>query len=99
MIEPRGDYVLIQRIDQPYTGTILIPDTAKEKSIKGKVLAIGPKATELRAGDVVLFNSKWNDLAGSHYEDDTPAHFDKNLHLVQESDVFLRINAKRQPRT
>jgi chaperonin GroES len=40
---PLRDRVLIQRLDQEETtrGGIIIPDTAKEKPIEGKVVAVG----------------------------------------------------------
>lgn len=103
MIEPRNDMVLIERIEDKRMGRILFPDIAKEKSIKGKILAVGPgkmieginggmvrRPPEVKVGDIVLFNSKWSDFSGSHYADDQ-IH-DKNLHLVMEGDIFARIN-------
>jgi len=104
LIEPRNDYVLIQRIDEPLKGRIIAPDVAQEKGIKGRVLKVGPgkwieginggmvrRKPEVAIGDIVLFNSKWSDLAGSHYQEDTPAHFENNIHLVQENDIFCKV--------
>lgn len=102
-----NDYVLIQRIEEKPKGVIVAPDVAKEKGIKGKVLAVGPgkwvegingdclvrRKPEVKPGDVVYFNSKWNDFAGDHYttssyvEARTNAERDK-IHLVQEADIF-----------
>lgn len=42
IIQPRNDYVLVQRLEEPQKGRIIVPDVAKEKGIKGKVLATGP---------------------------------------------------------
>lgn len=98
MIQPLGDHVLIERIDDaPQRGGIVLPDIAKEKSMKGKVIAVGPgkrvegvrQPLSVKVGDLVYFNSKWSDLAGSHYADDTPVHFDRNLHLCMEGDILL----------
>src|SRR5262245_18584142 len=38
-------------------------------------------------GQRILFNSKWNDFAGDHY-DDLPVGSDKSLHIVQEAVIF-----------
>ena len=103
-IEPRNEYVLIERLakDEP-SGAIVIPEVAKEKSIRGRVLAVGPgkwieginggsvrKTPEVKVGDIVLFNSKWSEFAGSHYSDDQL--MDRKLHLVMENDIFCRVN-------
>lgn len=92
MILPRNDYVLIQRFDAPLTSSIVIPDIAKQKSLTGYVVSTGPKVEEVKSGDTVIFNSKWNDLATTHYHDQSPAHFDQSLHLVQEQDIYARID-------
>ncbi len=103
MIEPRNDLVLIERIEEPQRGALVVPDIAKSKSIKGKVLAVGPgkwvegengeqvrQRCEVLIGDIVYFNSKWSDLAGSHYAEDQ-LHI-RGMHLVMEADIFARVN-------
>jgi len=65
-IKPLNDRVLVKRMEevQVTKGGILIPDTAKEKPIEGKVIAVGPgkmsdagsrMALQLKEGDRVLF--------------------------------------------
>ena len=43
-VKPLNDRVLVKRIEevQITKGGIVIPDTAKEKPIEGKVIAVGP---------------------------------------------------------
>ncbi|MHC4137936.1 MAG: co-chaperone GroES [Planctomycetota bacterium] len=65
--KPLGDRVLVEPIEedeQKSTGGIIIPDSAKEKPIKGKVAAVGPGGRrddgeripmELKKGDRVLY--------------------------------------------
>ena len=66
---PLHDRVVVRRIDgqEKTAGGIIIPDTAKEKPMEGKIIAVGPggrdengKLTPLdvKAGDRVLFG-KW----------------------------------------
>lgn len=103
MIQPRNDMVLIERLEKPQSSTIFIPDIAKEKSLIGKVLAVGPgkmieginggtvrRPVEVKPGDTVIFNSKWSEFSGSHYSDDQ-IH-SRNLHLIMEADIFLKVN-------
>ena len=65
-IRPLGDRVLIQRLeeDQRSRGGIIIPDTAKEKPMRGEIVAVGPgervkggnrKPMSVSEGDVVIY--------------------------------------------
>jgi chaperonin GroES len=68
--KPLHDRVLVERIEseEKTAGGIIIPDTAKEKPIEGKVVAVGPglkgddgKHTplELKVGQKIVFG-KWS---------------------------------------
>ncbi|RIH89598.1 MULTISPECIES: co-chaperone GroES [Calidithermus] len=65
-LKPLGDRVVVQRIEEQATtkGGILLPDTAKEKPQKGKVIAVGSGRVldngtkvplEVKEGDTVVF--------------------------------------------
>ncbi|MBN2446747.1 MAG: co-chaperone GroES [Phycisphaerae bacterium] len=67
-IRPLGDKVLIKRMDaeEVTAGGIVLPDSAKEKPKRGKVLSVGDgklldsgkrQALQVKAGDEVLFTS------------------------------------------
>lgn len=66
-IRPLNDRILITRVEegQKTAGGIIIPDTAREKSLEGRVIAVGPGrimddgrriVPEVRPGDRVLFS-------------------------------------------
>ena len=66
-IRPLNDRVLVVREDeeQKSSGGIIIPDTAKEKPQRGKIVAVGPGkmgddgkriSIEVKKGDRVLFS-------------------------------------------
>jgi chaperonin GroES len=68
-IRPLGDRILVKRLDedkeQRSTGGIIIPDTAKEKPMEGKVVAAGPgrrtddgkiQKLDVKVGDRVLMS-------------------------------------------
>ena len=76
-LKPLGDRLIVQAIEEEETTAsgLLLPDTAKEKPQKGKVLAVGAGRLnddgkrlplDLKVGDVVLFGKysgsdvKWN---------------------------------------
>jgi chaperonin GroES len=65
-VRPLHDRVLIKRLEEEKAakGGIIIPDTAREKPMEGKVVAVGPgKMTDdgkrapldVKAGDRILF--------------------------------------------
>ena len=65
-IRPLHDRIIVERVEEETTtaGGIIIPDTAKEKPQKGKIVAVGKgKTTEdgksvaldVKVGDEVLF--------------------------------------------
>ena len=66
-VKPLNDRVLVVRVEeeQKTKGGIIIPDTAKEKPMEGKVVAVGSGkcdengkrvALDIQAGDRVLFS-------------------------------------------
>ena len=65
-VRPLHDRIIIERIDEgeQKIGGIIIPDSAKEKPMQGKVIAVGKGRIEkdgkvspldVKAGDTVLF--------------------------------------------
>jgi len=65
-VKPLNDRVLVKRLEevQVTKGGIVIPDTAKEKPIEGKIVAVGPgkmsdagkrMTLQVKEGDKVLF--------------------------------------------
>jgi chaperonin GroES len=66
-VKPLNDRVLVKRTEelQVTKGGIYIPDSAKEKPIEGKIVAVGPgkmsdsgtrMTLQVKIGDRVLFN-------------------------------------------
>ena len=66
---PLHDRVVVERIDEEEktAGGIIIPDTAKEKPMQGKIVAVGPgkrndsgelSPLDVKSGDTVIFD-KW----------------------------------------
>ena len=87
---PLHDRVLIQPVEQDTKtkGGIIIPDTAKEKPVEGKVVAVGPGARDeagklrpldVKVGDRVLYG-KWS---GTEVKVDG-----EDLLIVKESDIM-----------
>lgn len=67
-LKPLGDKIVVKRLDaeSKTAGGIVLPDTAKEKPQRGKVVAVGVGRTSesgkivapsVKAGDEILFTS------------------------------------------
>lgn len=91
-VRPLGDRIMIRRAEsqEKTAGGILLPDAAKNKPQRGKVLAVGPgrllkdgtrRPLQVKEGDTVLFTS-W---AGDEYREG--AKPDAIL-LMREEDVL-----------
>ncbi len=89
-IRPLNDRVLVLREDeeQKSAGGIIIPDTAKEKPQRGKVVAVGAGKMdkdgkriplEVKAGDRILFGK----YAGSEIKIDNVEHV-----FMREDDIL-----------
>jgi chaperonin GroES len=89
-IRPLHDRVLVQRVKEEATtkGGIIIPDTAKEKPIEGKVIAVGNgkiledgsvRALEVKKGDRILFGK----YAGTEVKIEGEEHL-----ILREDDIL-----------
>jgi chaperonin GroES len=92
--QPLGDRVVVEREEAKATtaGGIVLPDTAKDKPQKGKVLAVGEgritkdgkrRELQVKVGDQVLFTS----YAGDEFKIDG----DKKVLLMREDDILAVI--------
>ena len=89
-LRPLGDHIVVKPLEEMETkkGGIIIPDTAKEKPMKGEVTAVGSgkimengtkKTMELKVGDKVLFSK----YGGTEIKID-----DVELLIMTEDDVL-----------
>jgi chaperonin GroES len=94
-IRPLHDRIIVKRVDEEEKtkGGIIIPDSAKEKPMEGKVIAVGNgKKTDdgkvikmdVKAGDRVLFSK----YAGNEVK------IDGDEHLIMREDDILGIIEK-----
>ena len=92
-IQPLADKVLVQRLEaeNKTAGGIVLPDAAKEKPQRGKIISVGKGKTlddgtlqkmQLKKGDEVLFTS----YAGTEVKIDG-----KEYLIMSESDVMAII--------
>lgn len=91
-LRPLHDRVIVKRLEEEEKteGGIIIPDTAKEKPMQGKVIAVGngkvlqdgkKMPLEVKEGDRVLFSK----YAG------TEVNLDNEEHLIMREDDIVAI--------
>lgn len=85
-IQPLDERVLVEPLDvEEKVGSIIIPDTAKEKPIMGKVIAVGTDEEIqklLNVGDRVIF--------GKYAGDEIKIEGKKHL-IIQRSDILAKV--------
>lgn len=87
-IKPLADRVVVEAAaaEEKTAGGIIIPDTAKEKPQRGKVVAAGPgkkdEPTSVKVGDTILYGK----YAGTEIQVDG-----KDYLIMRESDIFAII--------
>ena len=91
-IRPLQDRIIVKRVqeEEKTKGGIIIPDSAKEKPIEGKVIAVGNgkvqedgkvRPLDVKAGDRILFSK----YAG------TEIKIDGDEHLIMREDDILGV--------
>ena len=87
---PLQDRVIVKRVaeEEKTKGGIIIPDTAKEKPVEGKVIAVGNgkvledgkvRPLDVKAGDRILFTK----YAGTEIKLDGEEHL-----IIREEDIL-----------
>jgi chaperonin GroES len=91
-IRPLHDRILVQRVkeEEKTKGGIIIPDTAKEKPIEAKVVAVGTGRI-LDSGEVRPLAVKTGDLVLFGKYGGTEVKIDGEDHLILREDDILGI--------
>ena len=95
-IRPLHDRVIVKRLDEDRTspGGIVIPDTAAEKPVQGKIVAVGKgkiledgnvRPLDVKVGDKILFGK----YSGTEVKLDG-----EDLVVMREEDVMAVIEGK-----
>jgi chaperonin GroES len=95
-LKPLGDRLIVQAVEEEDTtaGGILLPDTAKEKPQKGKVLAVGDgKISEDTGKRIPLEVSEGDEVLYSKYGGTEIKVDDEDLLVLRESDVLAKVEA------
>jgi chaperonin GroES len=94
-LKPLGDRLIVRRFEaeEKTTGGIILPDNAKSKPQKGKVLSIGPgklqkdgsrRTLQVKEGDTIIFTN-W---AGDEFKE----RGGDSILVMREEDVLAVLN-------
>ena len=95
-LKPLGDRVVVKPLeDEDKTpGGIILPDTAKEKPMKGKIMEVGPGGVndkgervkmEVKKGDVVIYGK----YSGTEFKMNNEDYL-----ILRESDILAIVENK-----
>ncbi|MEA2370567.1 MAG: chaperonin GroES [Solirubrobacteraceae bacterium] len=94
-LKPLGDRLIVRAIDEEETTAsgLVLPDTAKEKPTKGKVLAVGSGKLDDSGKRVPLDVSEGDVVFYSKYGGTEIPYQGEDLLVLRESDVLARVEA------
>lgn len=85
-VQPLDERVLVEPVEEEEkVGSIIIPDTAKEKPSMGKIIAVGTDEEVqklLKVGDKVIFGK----YAGEEIKIEGKKHL-----IIQKSDILAKV--------
>ena len=98
-LQPLGDRLIVEALEEEETtdSGIVLPDTAKEKPQRGRILAVGPGsrnedgeyvAMDLAEGDEVIYSK----YGGTEIKLGTDEYL-----ILRESDVLAKVVGTREP--
>ena len=100
-LQPLADRLIVQAIEEEESteSGIVLPDTAKEKPQRGRVLAVGPGARD-KDGDYILMDlEEGNEIVFSKYGGTEIRIGTDDVLILRESDVLAKVAARASKRS
>ena len=92
-LQPLGDRLIVEVLEEEETtiGGIVLPDTAREKPQRGKVLAVGPGSRNDKGELVPLDVAEGDEIVFSKYGGTEIKVGVEDLLILRESDVLAKV--------
>src|SRR6516165_7728036 len=91
-IRPLDDRVVVEPLDAPEkTAGILLPDTAKEKPQRGRVLAVGPGKLTDKGERAALAVEKGDEVIYGRYSGNDIEVEGREIKIMRESDILAKV--------
>ena len=98
-LQPLGDRLIVEVLEEEETTVsgIVLPDTAKEKPQRGRVLAVGPGARD-EDGEYIKMDVEVDDeiIFSKYGGTEIKVETDEVL-ILRESDVLAKVIGTREP--
>jgi chaperonin GroES len=98
-LKPLGDRLIVEVLDEEdvTSSGIVLPDTAKEKPQRGRVLAVGPGSRDDKGKFVPMDVAEGDEIVFSKYGGtEIKVGVDEYL-ILRESDVLAKVVGDREP--
>jgi len=98
-LQPLGDRLIVEVLEEEETTVsgIVLPDTAKEKPQRGKVLAVGPGSRNDKGDLVPLDLAEGDEVIFSKYGGTEVKVGTDDVLILRESDVLAKVVGTREP--
>src|SRR5881227_3261168 len=98
-LKPLGDRLIVEVLEEEETTTsgIVLPDTAKEKPQRGKVLAVGPGSRNDSGEFVPMDVAEGDEIIFSKYGGTEVKLGSDDVLILRESDVLAKVVGTREP--
>src|ERR671934_1019342 len=97
-LQPLGDRLIVEVLEEEEVtvGGIVLPDTAKEKPQRGKVLAVGPGARDENGQHVAMDVAEGDEVIFSKYGGTEIKLGTEEVLILRESDVLAKVVGTRE---
>jgi len=92
-LKPLGDRVIVRRSasEEKTAGGILLPDTAKQKPQRGRVLAVGPGKLTDKGERATLAVEKGDEVIYGRYSGSDIEVDGKEIKILREGDILAKV--------
>ena len=95
-LQPLGDRLIVEALEEEETTSsgIVLPDTAKEKPQRGRVLAVGPGSRDEGGNYVAMDVVEGDEVIYSKYGGTEIRLGSEDYLILRESDVLAKVTTK-----
>ena len=92
-LQPLGDRLIVEVLEEEMSTAsgIVLPDTAKDKPQRGRVLAVGPGKLLENGNRAALAVSKGDEVIYGRYAGNDVALERKEYKILRESDILAKV--------
>jgi chaperonin GroES len=97
-LQPLGDRLIVEVLEEEETTVsgIVLPDTAKEKPQRGRVLSVGPGARDEDGEYIKMDLEEGDEIIFSKYGGTEIKHGVEEVLILRESDVLAKVVGDRE---